>query len=298
VCQLASREYDFDRPTVRLLTEAWPLPFHDYAPVRALPSYKGQKNFTGLLWCATNSRHVGCESWLERDRLTSLDHDTAVIGIDSPPFRLAFALNAGRCSHVPDYFVKQGDGPCMVIDIRPGDRISVHDISVHDRDVFSATATHFKSVGWGYQRVGALPLNLAANLHWLSGYKHPRCLNPTYARKIFELLGEWPLELRSVARTVGHPVSVLPALFHLLWAAGLAADLQPRSLSRGSELTLGTTSCIGDRVEFSQRGGPDISSAAGQSRIVQNAAMKPPGRDDTRFSSLHAHLTHPSRDDL
>lgn len=77
VCHLASREYGSDRLMVRPLTEAWPLPFHDDAPVRALPSYKGQKNFTGLLWSATNSRHVGYESWLERDRLTSLDRGPA-----------------------------------------------------------------------------------------------------------------------------------------------------------------------------------------------------------------------------
>lgn len=236
VSQLASREYGSDRLTVRPLSEAWPLPFHDFAPVRALRSYKGQKNFTGLLWCATNSRHVGYESWLERDRLISLDHDPAIVGIASQPFRLDFDLNAGRCSHVPDYFAKLGDGSCTVMDVRPDDRLSEH-----DQDVFSATAALCQSVGWKYQRVGALPRIFAANLHWLSGYKHPRCLNPTDARKIVELLGERPLDLRSVARTVGNPVTVLPTLFHLLWTAEVTADLQSRPLSHGSKLTLGTT---------------------------------------------------------
>ena len=302
VCQLASLEHGSDRLTVRPLTEAWPLPFHDHARVRASPSYKGQKNLTGLLWCATNSRHVGYEPWLERDRPTSLDHDTAVIGIASHPFRLDFDLNAGRCSHVPDYFVKQGDGSCRVIVIRPGDRISDH-----DRDVFSATATHCKSVGWGYQRVGALPRILAANLHWLSGDKHPRCLNPTDARKNLELLGEGPLELRSVARTVWTPgqraTHAVPPPPDCRTHGGSLVTSIKRRLRAGTQdhvmkTARGNALSIGDRVEFNQRGRPDIPRAACQSWVVQTGAMKPPGRDDTRFSSRHAHFTRPSRDAL
>lgn len=231
VCHVASREYGSDGLTVQPLTEAWPLPFHDFAPVRALPSYKGQKNFTGLLWCATNSRHVGYESWLERDRLIFLDRDPTIIGIASQPFRLDFGLDGTPCSHVPDYFVKASDGSCSVIDVRPDEHINAH-----DRDVFAATGTICQSVGWGYQRVGALPRILAANLHWLAGYKHPRCLNTVDAHKITWLLHEGPLDLRSVACAAGNPVTVLPTLFHLVWTSELTTDLQSHPLNNLSTL--------------------------------------------------------------
>jgi hypothetical protein len=69
------------------------LPFHDYSPARAFPSFKGQRNFTGLLWCATNARLVGYEPWLERDHLLALDFDPAIVDIASQPFRLDFELD-------------------------------------------------------------------------------------------------------------------------------------------------------------------------------------------------------------
>ena len=42
--------------------------------------------------------------------------------------------------------------------------------------------------GWDYQRIGALDPVLAANLRWLSGYRHPR-----YAVRC-----RWPADLAGV----------------------------------------------------------------------------------------------------
>lgn len=56
------------------------LPFEDARPVRAPAAFKGQRNFTGLWWCATTNRHVGFESWCERDHLMCLDFDPKVVG--------------------------------------------------------------------------------------------------------------------------------------------------------------------------------------------------------------------------
>jgi hypothetical protein len=50
----------------RDLSQCWNLRFESAPPVRKFVSYKGQKNFTGLRWTATNAGHVGFESWLER----------------------------------------------------------------------------------------------------------------------------------------------------------------------------------------------------------------------------------------
>jgi hypothetical protein len=67
------------------LAEGVPVRFEAVAPVRAFPSFKRQRYFPGLWWSATTRRHVGYESWLERDHLMLLDHDPAVVGIASQP---------------------------------------------------------------------------------------------------------------------------------------------------------------------------------------------------------------------
>ncbi|PYH01755.1 hypothetical protein CVV67_04685 [Arthrobacter stackebrandtii] len=66
------------------------------------------------------------------------------------------------------------------------------------------------AAGWGDQRVGALPRITGANLHWLAGYKRPRCLDTVDAHTITGLLHEGPLGLRNVVRAAGNPVMVLP----------------------------------------------------------------------------------------
>jgi hypothetical protein len=57
----------------------------------------------------------------------------------------------------------------VVIDIRAAARIGEKDVAV-----FAATAQVCAQVGWEYQRAGELGPVRAANLRWLSGYRHPR----------------------------------------------------------------------------------------------------------------------------
>ena len=49
----------------------------------------------GRWWSATDGRHVGSESWLERD-LMLLDFDPTVIAIGSQPFWLRWSEGSGR----------------------------------------------------------------------------------------------------------------------------------------------------------------------------------------------------------
>ena len=70
------------------LDESWATRFEAGLPVRRFASRKGQKHLSGLWWSATMCRHVGFESWLERDHLMLLDFDSTVVGIASQPFRL------------------------------------------------------------------------------------------------------------------------------------------------------------------------------------------------------------------
>jgi hypothetical protein len=60
------------RRSVGLETAAG-VPFEDALPAREFLSYRGQRHFPGLWWVATTGRHVGYESWLERDHVMVLD---------------------------------------------------------------------------------------------------------------------------------------------------------------------------------------------------------------------------------
>src|SRR5664280_2307171 len=109
------------------LAEGVPVRFEAVAPVRAFPSFKRQRYFPGLWWSATTRRHVGYESWLERDRLMLLDHDPAVVGIASQPFWLFWQHDGKLRSHAPDYFARRADGSAVVVDCQPLTRIKPRD---------------------------------------------------------------------------------------------------------------------------------------------------------------------------
>ncbi|MCG2622163.1 TnsA-like heteromeric transposase endonuclease subunit [Arthrobacter sp. I2-34] len=207
------------------------LRFEDYAPVRSMNARRRQRNFSGLWWCASTGRLVGYESWLERDHLMCLDFAADVTGIAAQPFRLDFPdLPGGPCRHVPDYFARLSNGAAVVIDVRPDARIGGR-----DREVFSATESACASVGWVYRRVGELPKVYTANLRWLAGYRHPRCLNAVHAAALLEALGSGST-IGALAAGAGDPVAVLPTLYHLLWTGALRAGLQGTALSPGTRI--------------------------------------------------------------
>jgi hypothetical protein len=70
------------------LTESWPVAFEDVPPVRGFGWSRGQGHFPGWWWSATTGRHVGVESWLERDHVMCLDFERDVVGFASQPFWL------------------------------------------------------------------------------------------------------------------------------------------------------------------------------------------------------------------
>lgn len=211
----------------RPLTLCWQVPFEQASPAR--PSFKGQSNFPGFWYFASAGEHVGYESWLERDNLMALDADPDVVAVSSQPFWLHWTGENGRSiRHAPDFFVRRSDGLAVVVDVRADGRIEPEDAAK-----FAATARACDSVGWGYRRVGALEPALAANLRWLSGYRHSRCYQRERAadlRRVFAC----PTALMDGVTAVGDPLGVLPVLFHLLWRHELDTDLRSAPLCSGS----------------------------------------------------------------
>lgn len=120
---------------------------------------------------------------------------------------------------MPDYFAERGDGPPVVIDCRPADRRPARDLAT-----FEATRRACALAGWEYRLIGALDPVAAANLRWLSGYRHPRYGISALA-KVLRTAFAAPVPLVDGAEAAGDPIAVLPVLYHLLWCQELAADL-------------------------------------------------------------------------
>jgi hypothetical protein len=202
------------------LSEAWATRFEDGQPVRRFTARKGQKHLSGLWWSPTMVRHVGFESWLERDHLMLLDFDAMVVGIASQPFRLHWRDESGKpLSHTPDYLARAADGAVVVLDCRPVERRPPRDAVK-----FEATARACAQVGWSYRLVGAVDVIEAANVRWLAGYRHPRHDLPHVAAGLRQVFAT-PTRLIAGAVAVGDAIAVLPVLFHLLWSHELATDL-------------------------------------------------------------------------
>lgn len=207
------------------LSQLWDARFERVSPVRVVRAVRGQRNFAGAWWLASTGAHVGFESWLERDHLMGLDFDPAVVGVASQPFWLSWSSSGRPRRHAPDYFARLRDGTGVVVDVRPDDRIRAS-----DAEAFAVTAQACESVGWQYRRVGAIDPVWAANVRWLAGYRHPRCLDAGRAAQLLEVLSA-PLPLSDAAGLVGDRLAVLPVLFHLLWTGVLVADLRSAPLA-------------------------------------------------------------------
>lgn len=205
------------------LTECVTTRFEDSRPVREFRWSKQLSHCPGWWWSATTGRHVGYESWQERDALMLFDFDPAVVGIASQPFWLYWDGERRRRRHAPDYFVRRADGTAVVVDVRADDRIEPE-----DSEAFAATEEACVAVGWRFRRVGATDPVLAGNVRWLSRYRQPRCAG--LERTVEGLLEAFtqPTPLWVGAVEVGDRLAVLPTLFHLMWRHDLVADLTTR----------------------------------------------------------------------
>jgi hypothetical protein len=113
-----------------------------------------------------------------------------------------------------------------VIDVRPDDLIDDDDAAV-----FAATRRCCEAAGWRYSRLGTLDPVYSANLRWLAGYRHPRCLVPATATSVVEQLSTDDLALGALADLVGPRVIVMPTIFHLIWTHRVAVGLHGTRLN-------------------------------------------------------------------
>ncbi len=200
--------------------------------MRSFPSFKRQKNFTGLYYAATMDAHVGFESWLERDVAMTLDFDRRVVAFSSQPFWLSWPEDDAQRQHAPDFFARLADGTGAVIDVRPDNRIKPRDARA-----FAVAEAACRQVGWVYQRTAGPGVVFGANLRWLAGYRHRRCDRRGVAEQLLEVFAV-PKPLMTGAREAGDPIAVLPVLYHLLWRQALITDLTTILLGSCSVVSL------------------------------------------------------------
>lgn len=211
------------------LAQSWAAAFEELPPIRGFGWSRGQQHFPGWWWSATTDRHVGFESWLERDHAMRLDFDREVVAFSSQPFWLYWQVGTRWRRHAPDFFARLANGGGVVVDVRADDRIPDK-----DAQAFAVTARACEGVGWAFRRLGVIDPVLAANLRWLSRYRHPR--HGARIDVVGQLMQAFasPTPLMAGAARVGDPLVVLPALFHLLWQQTLAPDLDAALLAGSS----------------------------------------------------------------
>ncbi len=203
--------------------------FEDAVPVRPFRWSRGQRHFPGWWWLATTGRHVGYESWLERDHLMLLDFDPAVTAVGSQPFWLHWEDGRRSRRHAPDFFARLAGGTGVVIDVRADDRIEPA-----DAEAFDVTARACEAAGWEFRRVGVVDPVLAANVRWLSRYRHPRCAGQPGVADALRRVFAAPVCLWDGVAGTGDNLAVLPVLFHLMWRQVLMADLRSGPLNSSS----------------------------------------------------------------
>ncbi|GAA3509878.1 hypothetical protein FHR32_001987 [Streptosporangium album] len=219
--------FDGERRLRTRLGDGWSVRFEHVRPVRGFRWAKGGRGFAGWYWSATTGDHVGYESWLERDRLILLDFDPQVVGIASQPFWLHWRDGDAR-RHAPDYFVRLADGRARVVDVRAADQVNER-----TAEAFAGTAEACAAVGWEFEHLGVPDPMFMANVRWLARYRHARCVRDEVVGRL-ERVFRRPTPLRAGAEEVGDVLSVLPTLFHLLWAGVLRVDLHTCLLSSGT----------------------------------------------------------------
>jgi hypothetical protein len=127
----------------------------------------------------------GVESWLERDHAMLLDFDCDVSGLSSQPFTLTWRDPEGKAvSHTPDYFARLSDGSAVVVDVRPADRVKPADAAKFGMTVSACAAVP----GWSFRLVHEPDPVLAANVRWLSGYRHRRHDRPQVSGLLREVV--------------------------------------------------------------------------------------------------------------
>jgi hypothetical protein len=207
--------------------ERWPwaraaheIAFEQLSPVRGFPVRHGRRVAPGWWWSATTGKLVHYGFGAMRTQVMLLDQDPQVVALACSPLELAWAGDDGTPTiHAPHLMARLRDGSGLLVDCAgrqgPSRRLAAHAASM---------AAVAEAVGWHY-RIAPVPDPVrAANVRWLSGYRHSRNACGDRLAQVAVCFAR-PRPLVEGVRELGDPIAVWPAVFHALWCGILQAPL-------------------------------------------------------------------------
>ena len=199
-------------------------------PVRAFPTYKGQRNYPGWLWTATTGSLIGYESLLERDRVWMADFDPSVRWIASQPFWVSGRDGDSLRRHVPDFLLETTDG-LVVVDVKPLDLV----IEPQVAEVFDWCRRLCADKGWRYEVWSGADAVRLRNVRFLGSARRARTVDEAALVKVADTAeaGMTLAQLEAIVPLDGPTARA--AVLALLWSGRWSVDLD-RPLSPASVL--------------------------------------------------------------
>lgn len=198
--------------------------------VRSFPTYRGQRNYPGLLWCGTTRTLIGYESLLERDRLWLADFDPEVRWIVSQPFWVSGRDGSALRRHAPDFLLQTTTG-YTVVDVKPEPLLEEPGVT----EVLSWTGRLCAAKGWAYEVWSGTDPVLLRNVRFLASVRRPGLVDESLVVKLAEQL-EPGMTIAQVEAGVDlDAATARAAVLALLWRGAWMTDLT-RPLSADSAL--------------------------------------------------------------
>lgn len=199
------------------------------SPVRAFPTYRGQRNYPGWLWMSTTQSLVGYESLLERDRLWLADFDPAVSWVSSQPFWVSGRDGPVLRRHVPDFLLQTTAG-FVVVDVKPAELVNDPDVAA----VMAWTGRLCEAKGWRYEVWSGADPVLLRNIRFLATARRQGVVGDAVG-KVAEA-ARVGMTIAQVETAAGVQLGLArPASLTLLWTRRWSVDLS-RPLTGSSVL--------------------------------------------------------------
>lgn len=191
-------------------------------PVRRPTSSEKHRHVPVRAHSTTTGGVLLVESGLEHELVLGLDRDPAVVWLVPQPFRLRYVEQgvSRRRTHTPDLLSLDDRDTVTIWDARP---------PAKQDEKFGAaskiTAKACDDIGWRYKVFSGHPPVRAANLRWLSAYRH---VQPWYEAAAEELgqICRRPkpcvADVLAAEHGAGH---LLSALWHYCWSGAIEVDL-------------------------------------------------------------------------
>ncbi|MFG3013780.1 TnsA-like heteromeric transposase endonuclease subunit [Streptomyces cinerochromogenes] len=220
--------------------------FEQLPPVAAFPVVPGRRWGPGWWWSATTAGHVMHGSQAMCMQLMLLDRDPQVVGLSARPVRLIWRdPGSGRgLTWVPQVFARYANGGALLADC-PAMTSPAAGRAERAAAVLEAACA---AVGFTYRRLVPPDKMVAANVRWLTGYRHHRHRNAGGLEQAVLKAFTAPRPLMAGAAAAGEVLTALPMAYHALWSGRLTADLT-RPLGEHTLVSTGCPDSAGDDAE-------------------------------------------------